>query len=206
MRRNSAAVRLQKGHPSSSTCTVYTREDVRTCVDNLSSWCEQERSGSATSRTREVPSSRRNTDKLRYCATQDLSTDLPPASLFYQGGAGQRDLYPTRVLDLHARAMGSGCPTLVAGSYERFLFGFSHPASFNNKQSFELKTQFTVRVVVVVVVDRYRYRSASRRSVNPGERVAALTVRSTKTRSALTTNQLTNKPTDPTVPGTQVGG
>jgi len=41
--------------------------------------------------------------------------------------------------------MGSGFPTLVAGSYERFLFGFSHPASFNNKQSFELKTQFTVR-------------------------------------------------------------
>jgi len=37
LRRYSAAVRLQKGHPSSSTCTVYTREDVRTCGGNLSS-------------------------------------------------------------------------------------------------------------------------------------------------------------------------
>ena len=33
--------------------------------------------------------------------------------------------------------------SLIAGCYERFLFGFSHPAALNNKESFELKTQFT---------------------------------------------------------------
>ena len=33
--------------------------------------------------------------------------------------------------------------TLIAGSYERFLFGFSHPASFRNKDGFELKSTFT---------------------------------------------------------------
>ena len=32
---------------------------------------------------------------------------------------------------------------LIAGSYERFLFGFSHPASFKNKDAFELKSIFT---------------------------------------------------------------
>jgi protein MAK11 len=32
---------------------------------------------------------------------------------------------------------------LIAGSYERFLFGFSHPASFRNKEGFELKSMFT---------------------------------------------------------------
>ena len=121
---------------------------------------------------------------------------MPPASLFYQGGAGQRDVYPTRVLDLHARAMGSGCPTLVAGSYERFLFGFSHPASFNNKQSFELKTQFTVRVVVVVV-DWYRYRSASRRSVNCEPRRAGRRAhRSLHENTLRPNNQPTDQPTD----------
>lgn len=33
--------------------------------------------------------------------------------------------------------------TLIAGCYERFLFGYSHPTSFTNKESCELKSQFT---------------------------------------------------------------
>lgn len=32
---------------------------------------------------------------------------------------------------------------LIAGSYERFLFGYSHPASFRNKDAFEMKSMFT---------------------------------------------------------------
>lgn len=33
--------------------------------------------------------------------------------------------------------------TLIAGCYERFLFGYSHPTSFTNKESCELQSQFT---------------------------------------------------------------
>lgn len=32
---------------------------------------------------------------------------------------------------------------LIAGSYERFLFGYSHPASFRNKDAFDMKSMFT---------------------------------------------------------------